>query len=220
MPDGVPSQVHLTFDNGPHPEVTPVVLKVLAQRGLTATFFVLGKHLATEEGMTLAKQIRDAGHRLGNHSYTHEIPLGEDPRPEAVSQELEATQALLDQVWEGPRWFRPFGGGGILGPHLLSEESVSWLLQRSFTCVLWNSVPGDWKEPQAWVERALDDAETLSHSVVVLHDILPEAMRHLDRYLGSLEDRGHTFTDTFPLTCTPIIEGRPQPALSQFVQVP
>lgn len=211
------AEVHLTFDNGPHPEGTEMVLEGLRRRGLSASFFVLGKHLATKEGRRLAERIRDAGHRLGNHSFSHEIPLGDDPRPEAVHAELERTQQGLDAVWSGPRWFRPFGGGGKLGPHLLSPQSVDWLCQTGSTCVLWNSVPGDWLDPDGWVEPALEDLERLEQAVVVLHDILPGAMRHLDRYLDGLQAGGHTVSATLPAAVTPIVEGVRQPGLSAFV---
>lgn len=214
------AQVHLTFDNGPDPEVTPRVLEVLARRNLRATFFVLGKHLATSRGMEMARLIRDAGHRLGNHSYSHEIPLGQDPRVGTVERELARTEALLDEVYDGPRLFRPFGGGGILGPHLFSPASVAWLAARGYTCVLWNSVPGDWLEPDGWVESALEDAEQLEHMVLVLHDILPDAMAHLGAFLDALVDRGHTFTDAIPLECLPMVDGVAGPELARFTQQP
>ena len=50
------ARVHLTFDNGPDPAVTPHVLQVLERRGVDATFFVLGKHLATPVGAELARE--------------------------------------------------------------------------------------------------------------------------------------------------------------------
>jgi len=210
-------RVHLTFDNGPHPEGTPAVLEVLARRGLSASFFVLGKELSTPVGMDLARRIRDEGHRLGNHSFSHETPLGVDPRPDAVEQELDRTQALLDTVWEGPLWFRPFGGGGKLGPHLLSPATVDWLVARKATCVLWSSVPGDWLNADGWPTRALQDADEQEHDVLVLHDILPDAMRHLDAFLGELTDRGHTFTDALPDPCVPIRDGSVSPGIDRFV---
>lgn len=211
------SAVHLTFDNGPHPEVTPRVLEVLGRHGVSATFFVLGQHLAEPWGMALAREIRDAGHRLGNHSFTHQTPLGEDPRPDAVALELARTQALLDQVWSGPRWFRPFGGGGVLGPHLLSPAAVEWLKVERMTCVLWTSVPGDWLDAAGWVDKALADAEAQPTDVVVLHDVLEEASLHLERFLDALVARGHTFTTAFPPDCLPIVDGVPQPGLRPFV---
>ncbi|MCA9620938.1 MAG: polysaccharide deacetylase family protein [Myxococcales bacterium] len=212
--------VHLTFDNGPDPVVTPRVLDTLERHGVAATFFVVGKQLATTEGMDLARAIVRRGHRLGNHSYSHGTPLGEDPGPEAVARELVATQALLDQIWSGPRWFRPFGGGGKLGDHLLSPESVEWLVAGGFTCVLWDSVPGDWQDPSGWVERALRDVSRCDPCVVVLHDVLPEAMERLDEFISRASERGHHFTDALPESCLPIVNGEPRPGLEAHVRRP
>lgn len=211
------SRVHLSFDNGPHPVGTPLVLDVLARHGAKATFFVLGRHLATEQGRALAARIVAEGHRLGNHSWSHETPLGEDPRPDAVDRELGDTQALLDPLWSGPRWFRPFGGGGHLGPHLLSGATVRWMAENRATAVLWNSVPRDWEDPEGWVERALADVERLPHTLIVLHDIVPEAMAGLDRFLTELRALGHTLSDDLPADCLPIVDGAPQPGLDRYV---
>ncbi len=211
-------QVTLTFDNGPDPVVTPHVLDVLARHRVSAMFFVCGKCLDAPGGLDLARQIEAAGHILGNHSYSHETPLGDDPREDHVAQELVRTEALLDQVWTGRRWFRPFGGGGKLGPHLFSKASVEFLQAGGYTCALWNSVPGDWLDAEGWVANALADADREAHTVVVLHDILPDAMKHLDGFLTELEARGHRFTDTLPEDCLPMIDGAPQPSLQANVK--
>jgi peptidoglycan/xylan/chitin deacetylase (PgdA/CDA1 family) len=212
------SAIHLTFDNGPDPVGTPAVLAALGRWGVDATFFVLGKHLATGWGRDLALRCVDEGHRLGNHSYTHEIPLGLDPRPNAVELELGRTQELLDPIASGARWVRPFGGGGLLGPHLLSRSAVAWMVQQKVTCVLWNSVPRDWENPDRWVERALDHAADGEPQVVVVHDVVPAAMAHLDRFLRLALDAGHFFVDTLPSDCLPIVDGTPQPGLDRYVQ--
>ena len=214
------ARICLSFDNGPDPEVTPTVLDVLAQHELRASFFVLGHKLAEPSGLALARRIRDAGHRLGNHSFSHETPLGEDPRPDAVEIEIAETEALLRPVWDAPRLFRPFGGGGVLGPHLLSPASVEYLRARRYTCVLWNCVPGDWKDAEGWVEVALRDADAAGdegHLLVVLHDFMPEPMAHLDRFLTELRARGHSFTHELPEDCLPMVEGEPRPDLDDYV---
>jgi peptidoglycan/xylan/chitin deacetylase (PgdA/CDA1 family) len=214
------ARVTLTFDNGPHPEGTPLVLDTLRRHELTATFFVLGKRLAAPGGAELARGVLDAGHRLGNHTFSHEVPLGLDPRPDAVEVELERTAALIAALGEEARLFRPFGGQGRVGPHLLSPASVRWLREREYTCVLWNSVPGDFRDPEGWVETALADVATRSHSVVVLHDLYPEAMRHLGRFLEMLADRGHQVVDDFPADCVPLLRGEPRASLDALVQDP
>ena len=109
------------------------------------------------------------------------------------------------------------GSGGVLGPHLLSGAAVDWLVARQATCVLWNSVPGDWLHADGWVDTALSQVRDLDHAVVVLHDFLPAPMAHLDRFLGALVDQGHTFTSAWPRDCLPLIEGEHQPGLSACV---
>ncbi|MBX2804248.1 MAG: polysaccharide deacetylase family protein [Myxococcales bacterium] len=211
--------VRLTFDNGPHPVGTPRVLDVLAKHDLAATFFVLGKHLATPGGRALAERVRDEGHRLGNHSYSHAVPLGLDRGADAVERELGRTHELLASIWHGPRWFRPFGGGGRLGPHLLSPAAVRWLVEHQHTCVLWNVVPGDWQDPEGWSARALHELGGHDDVVIVLHDSEPEAMQGLEYFVTRALDQGHAFDVGFPPSCTPIVAGIPGPDLGRYVAI-
>lgn len=200
-------RVTLSFDNGPDPEVTPRVLDVLARAGARAHFYVLGKRMSDSVGRRLVERARDEGHIVGNHSFTHEVPLGDDPRIDAVEREIQATEELLSPLVPGPLRFRPFGGGGVLGPHLLSARAVSYLVEHRYSCVLWNSVPRDWEDPEGWPVRALADCERLEHAVVVLHDIPGAAGNELERFLGALRDRGAELVMDLPSSCTPIVDG-------------
>jgi len=74
---------------------------------------------------------------------------------------------------DAENYFVPFGGGGKIGPHLLSRAAVDHLVANRYTCVLWNCVPEDWIDQDAWVDRAILDASTREHTLVVMHDILP-----------------------------------------------
>ena len=67
----------LTFDNGPEPGVTPRVLDILRERGIKATFFVIGEKLGDPERRRLAARAHDEGHWIGNHTFTHSVPLGQ-----------------------------------------------------------------------------------------------------------------------------------------------
>src|ERR1700682_5945699 len=136
--------VALSCDNGPDPEVTPLVLDVLARRAVKASFFVLGRNLASRERMKLAERAAAEGHGIGNHSFTHRVPLGLDPAPEAVEREIVATERILGALAQNQKSFRPSGGGGKTGPHLLSPAAAAHLVSNQYTCVLWNSVPEDW----------------------------------------------------------------------------
>ena len=76
----------LTFDNGPEPGVTPRVLEILRERGIKATFFVIGEKLGDPERRRLAARAHDEGHWIGNHTFTHTVPLGQLHDPDAAQR--------------------------------------------------------------------------------------------------------------------------------------
>ncbi len=211
------SEVALSFDNGPDPEVTPRVLDILARRELKASFFVLGSRLEDSQGRKLAERAKGEGHWIGNHSWSHKIPLGEDRRPDAVEREIAATEHALHGLADSRRLFRPFGGGGKIGRHLLSPAARDYLIANHHTCVLWNCVPEDWIDQEGWVNRALHQCATSARALVVLHDILPIAMGYLDRFIGSLLDAGHRIVQEYPSECIPIERGQMTRDLSGIV---
>lgn len=208
----------LSFDNGPDADVTPRVLDVLAEHAARAHFFVLGKQVATDIGRALVARAHREHHLIGNHSYTHGVPLGDDPRPDAVEQEIAATQALLAPLNGGGRRFRPFGGGAVLGPHLFSRRAIEHLCEHAYTCVLWNAVPRDWLDPGGWVETALADIATRPHSLIVLHDIADACLAGLDRFLSEARARGHEIVQDLPADCVPIADGRVVGELAPLVR--
>ena len=213
-----PAEVTLTFDNGPEPEATPAVLEVLRRRGLRASFFVLGHKLADPARRALAERAHAEGHWIGNHTFTHAVPLGEQPDEDRTAEaEIGRTQELIGELAHPDRLFRPFGGGGRLGPHLLGEATLAYLLRHRFTCVLWNAVPGDWRDPDGWVDRALARCRGPSPVTLVLHDLPTGAMRHLDRFLGALADEGCRFRQDFPAACVPIRRGERLAPLDPYV---
>ncbi len=197
----------LSFDNGPDPTVTPRVLDVLGERGIAAYFFVLGKHLATPAGLALAARARAEGHRIGNHTYTHQTPLGDDPGADAVAREIVETERLIGDLACAPRLFRPFGGGGLIGPHLLSASAARYLEAERYTCVLWNSVPRDWDDPHGWAERALADCRPDAHVLMVLHDIEGACLAALPTFLDRARDQGVAPTLELPADCLPLVGG-------------
>jgi peptidoglycan-N-acetylglucosamine deacetylase len=209
------AKVTLTFDNGPDPEATPLVLDSLARHGVNSTFFVLGQNVSASAGLDLARRASREGHWIGNHTWSHVGRLGEMTR-EAALQEFESTQQALAWVEQPARLFRPRGGGGRFGRGLLHPAVVDKLTAGGFTCVLWTSVPGDFRDPDGWMDRALADCRTREWSLVVLHDIPNGAMRHLDSFLRKLRDEGHQLTQDFPLECTPIVNGQIVQSLDQF----
>ncbi|MCW5832630.1 MAG: polysaccharide deacetylase family protein [Labilithrix sp.] len=197
----------ITFDNGPDAAVTPAVLDVLRRKDVRAHFFVLGKHLVDRAGRDLVARAVAEGHLVGNHSFNHEVPLGDDPRPDAVAAEIAATEALLAPLVPGPRRFRPFGGGGAIGPHLLSPAAVDHLVAHGYSCVLWSSVPRDWVDPVGWPARAIEDCLAQPHAVVVLHDIPDACLAGLEGFLDAARREGIDLVAELPLAVTPIVDG-------------
>ena len=76
----------LTFDNGPEPGVTPRVLDALRERDIRATLCVVGEKLGDAERRRLAERAHDEGHWIGNHTFTHSVPLGQQRDPDAGAQ--------------------------------------------------------------------------------------------------------------------------------------
>lgn len=200
-------EVTLSFDNGPEPGVTSRVLDVLADRALRATFFVVGRKLARADGRRLAERARTEGHWIGNHTFSHGTPFGEVGDADAVRREIEQTQAVIGDLAHPDRLFRPVAGGGELGPHLLSPAAVDTLVAGRYTCVLWTTVPGDWEDPEGWVDRALADCRAREESLLVLHDVGGGAMDHLERFLDLAERAGLRFRQEPPEACVPIRRG-------------
>lgn len=212
----LPRTVTLTFDNGPTPGVTDQVLDCLARHRVKSTFFVIGKKAATEAGTALIRRASSEGHWIGNHTYSHTMPLGELDGVEAVS-EIERCERILQWVKQPHRLFRPYGRAGRLGPHLLNPAALNTLQAGKFTCVLWRCVTGDWRDPDGWVDRALARARSGQWSLIVLHDLPSGAMAHLDRFLGILRDQHAQIRQDFPPDCLPIIDGIVMQPLDRFV---
>lgn len=200
--------VTLTFDNGPEPDVTPGVLDVLARADVPASFFVLGKKIADPECRKLAERAAAEGHWIANHTYSHDTPLGNLPGRGVPEAEIGRTQDLIGDLAHPDKLFRPFGGGGALGPHLLSRPVADYLIAGRYTCVLWNVIPRDWAEPETWVETALDQIAPLDHALVVVHDLPTGAMAHLERFIERVRELGGTFRQDFPENCMPLRRGR------------
>lgn len=199
--------VTLTFDNGPDPAVTPRVLDILDSARIKATFFVLGSKLADKERRAIAKRAHAEGHWIGNHTWSHSQPLGRLSDASRVISEIVETEGLIDELAHPDHLFRPFGGGGDIGPHLLSKAAVEVLRKEKMTCVLWNAVPRDWEDPRGWGETALAQCLSQPWTLLVLHDLPTGAMGRLKIFIDRVRDHGGNFRQDFPPECVPIRRG-------------
>ena len=101
---GDPGHVALTFDDGPHPDATPELLRLLDNAGVHATFFLLGRMV--DEHPSIARAIVAAGHEIGVHGYEHRLLLKVGPRGtrEDLCRAVDTITAVTGVV---PRWWRP-----------------------------------------------------------------------------------------------------------------
>ncbi len=214
------ARVTLSFDNGPEPDVTPRVLDIPGARGIKSSFFVLGRKLADAAARPFTERAKREGHWIANHTYTHTTPLGRIEDASQAVGEIAGCEAEIGGLAETPKLFRPLGGAGKIGPHLLSRAARDHLMANDYTCVLWNSIPADWEAGGEWVERALEQTAAQAWSLVVLHDIPGGCVDDLERFLDALEARGDDIVQDFPPACLPIVAGQlvrpdalPEPAL-------
>ena len=209
--------VTLTFDNGPDPAVTPRVLDLLAKYDIKATFFVLGDKLAATEHRKIAERAHAESHWIGNHTKTHRVPLGRLEDAAAVIDEILTTQNLIAELAHPDRLFRPFGGGGDIGPHLLSKVALEVLKQQRMTCVLWNAIPRDWEDPRGWAETAIAQCMLQPWTLLVLHDLPTGAMGRLKIFIDRMLDHGGRFRQDFPDECVPIRRGEVVAPIEAYV---
>ena len=152
--------VALTFDDGPNPDATPVVLDALADRGVKATFFILGRH--AERWPDLVERVAREGHAIGNHGYFHRKLHFKSP--EYVRQDLElGTTAIERASHVRPSYFR--APHGFRSPWVtsiarsLGQRTVGWSLG------VWDS---DRPGVEAIAQRTVEGAKP--GSILLLHD--------------------------------------------------
>ncbi|HEX2782225.1 MAG TPA: polysaccharide deacetylase family protein [Ilumatobacteraceae bacterium] len=200
--------VTLTFDNGPTPGITQEVFDVLAGCEVPATFFTIGHKLSTPEGTELGRETVSRGHRLGGHTWSHSVQFGVAAE-DVILDELARTRAAVDDAGGEGSLFRPYGAGGVIDDLLMSSFGASSLCAGGYTCVLWNVLPGDWRDADGWVDAALDEIERHPWSVVVLHDVVDASLPRLGEFLDRVNALDPRWSQDFPEDCTPIRNGLP-----------
>jgi peptidoglycan-N-acetylglucosamine deacetylase len=200
--------VTLTFDNGPTPGITEAVLDVLAAHSVTATFFAIGHKLATPEGVEFGRETVTRGHRLGGHTWSHSVQFGVAGE-DVILDELSRTRDAVEAAGGDGSLFRPYGAGGVIDERLMSSFGALSLCAGGYTCVLWNVLPGDWRDPDGWVDAALEQIDGHPLAVVVLHDVADAALPRLDEFLDKVKRLRPTWSLEFPDECTPIRDGLP-----------
>jgi peptidoglycan/xylan/chitin deacetylase (PgdA/CDA1 family) len=152
--------VALTYDDGPHPEITPRLLDVLGQCGARATFFVVGERATAHP--ELVRRMVGEGHSVGTHSMHHR-DLRRAPVAVARAEVNDGRRAVEDIVGLPVPLFRP--------PHgHLSARSALVLRKGQWQTCLWTTDGYDWK-PQATSSSVVESASRVEDGgIVLLHD--------------------------------------------------
>jgi len=174
-------EIALTFDDGPNPLATPLLLSILRRYGVHATFFVIGEH-ARAYPYLLREMVAD-GHEIGDHTYHHPNMTSVDDL--TVEQEIEAAAAVIrSATGRPPRWVRPPGGD-------YDEAVVAAAGRGAMGLAMWTTNSGDWALPPAKVvvERVLAHAQP--GAVVLLHNGTLNTVRALPEIIVELQRRGY-----------------------------
>ena len=148
--------VYLTFDDGPIPEATPIILDILAEYSVKATFFMVGDNVRKfpEE----YQRVVDEGHRIGNHTHNHIGGLRHSIHEYSYNVEKANAYLLTDLVRPPHGWMRP--------------DQYAWL-SRKYKIVMWDVVTRDYSK---WMNAAdvLKNVKkyTRNGSIITFHDSL------------------------------------------------
>ncbi|MEZ5406008.1 MAG: polysaccharide deacetylase family protein [Verrucomicrobiia bacterium] len=178
-PRGNP-RVALTFDDGPNPSTTEKILQTLDQHRAKATFFMIGSRV--KESPSMAREVRDQGHDIGNHSYTH--PLLTRLSKATVYNEVQKTQQVIeDTLHLQPRWFRP-----PYGAFKASQAAIATELKLNI--VIWSVDPRDWSRPGVNTIHRRIVNHTSGGDIVLCHDIHRQTAEAAPYFIPALIDRG------------------------------
>jgi len=137
MPVALPGDLLLTFDDGPHPEITPQVLDILDEFGASAVFFIIGER--AEEHLDLVEACYARGHVIANHTYTHlnKEACGRYDRFQVIEEIRRCSELVARLTGQPTNLFRPPRG---------ELNAKTWASARvtGHRLVLWSQEGGEW----------------------------------------------------------------------------
>ena len=173
-------KIALTFDDGPHPSGTPVLLDGLAERNVKVTFFVIGEN-AVKYPKLLTREAEE-GHIIGNHTYSH-VDLTKMSQ-EAAECELEKTNAAIEAVTgKETEYMRPPYGAWKKE----MEENTGMI------AVLWNVDPLDWNTDNETEIVNKVVTETEENDIILLHDCYLSSAKAALRIIDIMQAKGYEF---------------------------
>lgn len=180
-----PRLIALTFDDGPYPVTTPLLLQRLRDLHVPATFFLIGRD--AEQFPDLAREIAAGGHEIADHTLTHpDLDVLDDA---GVIAELRGGADSLERIAPDPAErtsFRP--------PHgRYTDATIRAAQSAGYATILWNDDPGDWRAvPASALQEHLLDRAT-APEIVLLHSGRPATIAALDPVVSAFRAAGYEF---------------------------
>lgn len=182
--------VAITFDDGPHPLLTPQILEILAKYNAKATFFVAGNKVARFPDVL--RRVAREGHEIGNHTYSH-IYSGKITE-EKLTEELRQTDDLiLSYTGKETSMYRPVGG-------LYNDRIVNTAVKNGKLVVLWswNQDPKDWRNPPAAGMVSTIKKGLAPGNIILFHDWIgtettatSQTVKAFGRLMEYLDENGY-----------------------------
>lgn len=176
--------VAMTFDDGPHPSLTPQLLDMLLARGIRATFYVIGRN-AARYPQILQRMVAE-GHEIGNHTWSHPSLHGHSDTS-VLSQVDRTNRAVYDAVGRPPVTMRPPYG------NLYDRQRLMLFETRGMPTILWSVDTLDWQRPGSSViaQRIVGNSHT--GAVILAHDIHSATVRAMPSAFDGVTGRGFRF---------------------------
>lgn len=202
---GDPSRraVAVTFDDGPFPLYTTLLLDTLDHLGLKATFFLVGEQV--QQYPYFAQAIVQAGHEIGNHTF-HHVRLAHLPESQIEDEIARAQEVITAVTGVTPRYFRP--PGGKYTPAILRIASAAGL-----TTVFWTANSGDYENSGRRVLEAKILGRVTSGGILLLHQGVRETIGVLPETTEVLRRRGLVLTTVSGLLGSPGADAAPSSPL-------
>ena len=176
--------IALTFDDGPHSEYTPRVLDILKQYDIKASFFLIGKHIAGNEG--ILKRIHEEGHQIGNHSFSHKYTFPLFGIRKMSADLLQCEHTIHQVAGCQPKWFRP--PFGVTNPNVAKSVKIRGYQVAGWSIRSFDTVKSDKNEIVQRVSSLLHPG-----AIVLLHDRLPDTPYILEQIIQIALKKGYTF---------------------------
>ena len=180
LEDIAEKKVAITFDDGPNPDYTEELLTGLKERGVNATFFLLGKEV--EKYPEIVKDISDGGHLIGTHSYEH-VNLSNLSDAAAIEQVDKTNAAIYDITGKYPEYIRP--------PYGCWKCNLDY--ETKMIEVLWDVDPKDWATDNSGViaKRVIDKVG--ENDIILLHAASESSVKAAFAIIDELGKEGYTF---------------------------